>query len=614
MFVLLQALCGQTVTPPSGGGGGGGSPAGSTGDMQYNAGGGLFGATSGLTWDATNKVLTTTQQYTDLSINPKTLRSNAHLLDVTDDSSTAVYGGIISYMVVDDGSGSVGGSVWAGSSVIDNENNRAGKTVSHAFAHDFEVDSSGSSLPAEMGGSEVNFFVFSPVTSLYGSWVQAPLLFFGATATNLYGYYASDFSGKAANPYYSWDDSRGVLRVKEDNAFDSVGQAITALYNPQFAKYTPGAVNYERLIEGEWNGNVAEIGTYAGGTGTVRPLKLMGSQINLGAASNIGTTMFTGAGLDDGILAGTYTGATLTYCAEIDATGTPDTFKWGTNMACDNGATGVAITGANQALSSGIVIKFTATTGHTLTDNWSAVATAALNTWVITNTLDPSDSATSSYLRLHKTGLDYTTGQLLGANIALEALPSADSTTTWMGIASDVYSDGTKNIGAIWGADILAEHYSSGSVGSLIGVEGYAYNGGGAAGDVVGVNSQAIAGAGSSVSRLINYQTTLRVESGASANTAAGLFVVPVNGSGTINQYAGVDVESNVGLGVTVTDFYGLLIGDLTGALSNWAIKTGLGLVEFGDTMKAPTINITGSSFTFNSLTCTVVAGAIACS
>jgi len=202
--------------------------------------------------------------------------------------------------------------------------------------------------------------------------------FTATPATDIFAIYISGtIAGSATNPYYEWFDSRGVRRVKEDATFNAVGQAIEALYNPQFTKYTPGTPNYERVILGEWNGNVAEIGDYAGGTGTVRDLRLMGPTIHVGSASNIANTTFAGAGVNDGVFNGTYTGSTHTYCAVIDATGTPDTFSWGTNGACDDGATGVAVTGANQALSSGAVIKFATTTGHTLADKWSVVATAA---------------------------------------------------------------------------------------------------------------------------------------------------------------------------------------------------------------------------------------------
>ncbi len=104
----------------------------------------------------------------------------------------------------------------------------------------------------------------------------------GGTITGLnVAFYATDFAGSSTNAYYEWFDSRGVRRVREDNTFDSVGQAIEALYNPQFTKYTPGAADYERVILGQWNGNVAEIGVEKGGTGTLRVLRLIGASVAL---------------------------------------------------------------------------------------------------------------------------------------------------------------------------------------------------------------------------------------------------------------------------------------------------------------------------------------------
>lgn len=99
---------------------------------------------------------------------------------------------------------------------------------------------------------------------------------------SFYGLWENDLgsingAGSITNPYYSWLDSRGVRRIKEDNTFDSVGQAIEALYNPQFTKYTAGAANYERVVLGQWSGNVAQIGAEAGGTGTLRKVQVIGS-------------------------------------------------------------------------------------------------------------------------------------------------------------------------------------------------------------------------------------------------------------------------------------------------------------------------------------------------
>lgn len=88
----------------------------------------------------------------------------------------------------------------------------------------------------------------------------------------------------------------------------------------------------------------------------------------------ISSAVFTGGGLNDATSGGTYTTtATHTYTVIIDATGTPDTFKW----KKDSGSftTGVSITGSAQTLTDGITITFAATTGHTLNDQWVITVT-----------------------------------------------------------------------------------------------------------------------------------------------------------------------------------------------------------------------------------------------
>ena len=85
-------------------------------------------------------------------------------------------------------------------------------------------------------------------------------------------------------------------------------------------------------------------------------------------------------GLDDMIAAvGTWAGSTRTkYEIVIDAEATPDTIKW---RAVTRDADGsktygawtatVNITGAAQVLEAGVSVTFTATTGHTLSDQWN---------------------------------------------------------------------------------------------------------------------------------------------------------------------------------------------------------------------------------------------------
>lgn len=142
------------------------------------------------------------------------------------------------------------------------------------------------------------------VGDYWGHSVAAPVVHDAAQIARPVAFYSESFAGAGVNPYYAWYDSRGVRRVKEDSTFDSVGQAIEALYNPQFAKYTAGAVDYERIVLGQWNGNVAEIGAEKGGTGTLRSLRLIGAGVMFplvdphmaGAWWDNGTTLIRSAG------------------------------------------------------------------------------------------------------------------------------------------------------------------------------------------------------------------------------------------------------------------------------------------------------------------------------
>jgi hypothetical protein len=88
-------------------------------------------------------------------------------------------------------------------------------------------------------------------------------------------------------------------------------------------------------------------------------------------AGKIGSPSFNGTNDEDNDMStsGRYIGGTnSTYEVEIDATGTPDTFKW----RKDGGSytTGINITGNKQTLENGIRINFRQTTGHTLADRW----------------------------------------------------------------------------------------------------------------------------------------------------------------------------------------------------------------------------------------------------
>ena len=92
-----------------------------------------------------------------------------------------------------------------------------------------------------------------------------------------------------------------------------------------------------------------------------------------GIEGKITSSSFAGAGLDDAVFSGIYTGAeSAIITVEVDSVGGTDTFKW----KKDGGVytTLVDMTGGTQLLIDGVIIKFAATTGHTLGDIWIANA------------------------------------------------------------------------------------------------------------------------------------------------------------------------------------------------------------------------------------------------
>ena len=94
--------------------------------------------------------------------------------------------------------------------------------------------------------------------------------------------------------------------------------------------------------------------------------------------AEISVPVFTGASLNDLSVSGDYQGSTdKNYLVEIDATGSPDTFKWSDDGGSSFRATGVSITGNPQLLSEGISVTFGATTGHALNDQWTFSCKAA---------------------------------------------------------------------------------------------------------------------------------------------------------------------------------------------------------------------------------------------
>jgi hypothetical protein len=94
---------------------------------------------------------------------------------------------------------------------------------------------------------------------------------------------------------------------------------------------------------------------------------------NIRVVGELSAIVQTGTGLSDISVCGNYlhSDADTTFKIEIDTDATPDKFKWSDDNGTTWTASTVSITGAWQALSHGMFVKFTATDGHTLADSWA---------------------------------------------------------------------------------------------------------------------------------------------------------------------------------------------------------------------------------------------------
>lgn len=157
-----------------------------------------------------------------------------------------------------------------------------GGTVTDAYGVFTQVETSGGSTINNGYGITAYLYNLSPNNDTSKGYAfYGQLKNDAKTMNEVYGLWLNDFGSRATHPYYVWFDSRGVYRIREDNVADGSGnpQAIPALYNPRFTKYTPGAADFERSVE-QWVNNVLQLGAEAGGTGTLRALKLLAASVS----------------------------------------------------------------------------------------------------------------------------------------------------------------------------------------------------------------------------------------------------------------------------------------------------------------------------------------------
>lgn len=124
------------------------------------------------------------------------------------------------------------------------------------------------------------------------------------------------------------------------------------------------------------------------GIGTSTP----GSKLDIVTYIANGGVTFTGAGLDDMTVGGTFLNRSpCSYTVTVNTPGAPDTFDWD-DGACGNSATGVSMA-ASVTVSYGTALLFAATTGHTAGNNWAFILTPV-------NALNISNAAGMSVLKV----------------------------------------------------------------------------------------------------------------------------------------------------------------------------------------------------------------------
>lgn len=164
--------------------------------------------------------------------------------------------------------------------------------------------------------------------------------------------------------------------------------------------------------------------------------------------------------------------------------------------------------------------------------------------------------------------IDQTTSVATFSN---SVTPTVDQTGSHQSFISNVAINGSNAVNQAVGGLFEADQFGTGNINQLLGAYGTVYVGNAAAvNQAIAFNNDAFAGFGTT-QNLVGLRTSANTSKDGGSNTL------------TVNQI-GVLVDSNTLSGGSVTNNFGLLINDQAGVgTNNWAIKTGSGLVSFGD-------------------------------
>ena len=326
-----------------------------------------------------------------------------------------------------------GSSAANGSVVIQGTSNATESTSSTILQPDGGYVGIGTSSPA---GAFHLMVDNAPASTYNASFLEA----YGSTASWAVTLNFRRGRGNAASPsaVTSGDRLGGMLFNGYNGASYTASTGIISTTTEAFSATARGAnITFETTPNGSISRLVAltigHNGNITFGGLSTSTYKLHGKSISFNSSP-----VFTGAGLNDATGTQAYTGtdtSAQTYTVIIDGTGAPDTFKW--QKGAGAFTAGVAITGSNQTLTDGVIIKFAATTGHTLNDQW--VITANVSNPL--GLLNAAGTVVYAVLNDGRSGLSVTPSAWL-------TLPAGLATA---GFAPIKFTSGTPNTTAVAG-------------------------------------------------------------------------------------------------------------------------------------------------------------------
>lgn len=203
--------------------------------------------------------------------------------------------------------------------------------------------------------------------------------------------------------------------------------------------------------------------------------------------------------------------------------------------------------------------------------------------------IQKASSPSAIYLARAVDAWGNTNNQLIGFNVEQMVNPTASASYFNAAYTGELFVPigNTQNFtGTQAGADFAFINYGSGTFSGNqgVGVIGEAWNSGPATSilELDGVYGGCHNG---SVSAGMPVQTP--TGNGSVTNCRALTASVTNSSTGVITNAEGVYINSTTNTGGgSVTNNYGLNIADQTAGSSNWAVKTGLGLVQFGDNLR----------------------------